>query len=145
MLLLNMDSSIEASPRNPAARCRAGDRGHHGGSAMRLLGEALEQQQRRSKDRLIVALDVPTHDRALELVDLLDNVGFFKVGLELLLAADLLRFLQRLRDQKRQNAGVFVDLKLGGDIGNTITSLVRQLQALDVKFLTLVESGPLAI
>jgi orotidine-5'-phosphate decarboxylase len=105
----------------------------------------LQQQQLSGQDRLIVALDVPTHDRAFELVHLLDNVGFFKIGLELLLAGDLLGFLQRLQEQKRQNAGVFVDLKLGGDIANTIASLVRQLQALNVKFLTLVESVPLAI
>jgi orotidine-5'-phosphate decarboxylase len=104
-----------------------------------------QQQQLRAQDRLIVALDVPTHGRALELVDLLDNVGFFKVGLELLLAGDLLRLLQRLQEQRQQNAAVFVDLKLGGDIGNTIASLVRQLQALNVRFLTLVESVPLAI
>jgi orotidine-5'-phosphate decarboxylase len=112
---------------------------------MRIRGNSLRQQQLRGQDRLIVALDVPTHDRAFELVDLLDNVGFFKIGLELLLAGDLLRFLQRLQEQKRQDTGVFVDLKLGGDIGNTIASLVRQLQPLNVKFLTLVESVPLAI
>ena len=105
----------------------------------------MQQQHLRGRDRLIVALDVPTHGHALELVDLLDNVGFFKVGLELLLAGDLLRLLQRLQDQRQQNAAVFVDLKLGGDIGNTIASLVRQLQSLNVKFLTLVESVPLAI
>jgi orotidine-5'-phosphate decarboxylase len=105
----------------------------------------VQHQQLKGQDRLIVALDVPTHERALQLVDQLDNIGFFKVGLELLLAGDLLRFLQRVQEQRQQNAGVFVDLKLGGDIGNTIASLVRQLQALNVKFLTLVESVPLAI
>ena len=40
------------------------------------------------KDRVIVALDVPTHDEAVALVDALDNVSFFKVGLELFLAGD---------------------------------------------------------
>ena len=40
----------------------------------------------RGKDRLIVALDVPTHDAALALVDELENVSFFKIGLELLFA-----------------------------------------------------------
>lgn len=99
----------------------------------------------RGKDRLIVALDVPTHAQALALVDNLDNVAFFKVGLELLLAGDLLGFLQRLQERRKGDGGVFLDLKLGGDIGNTIASLIRQLQPLNVKFLTLVESVPLAI
>src|ERR1700688_2946091 len=148
MRLLTWTVGSRAGPVNPSAGSRRvcfDNRYHLSDSGMRILGKSLQQQQLRSQDRLIVALDVPTHDRAFELVDLLDNVGFFKVGLELLLAGDLLRFLQRLRDQKRQNAGVFVDLKLGGDIGNTIASLVRQLQALNVKFLTLIESVPLAI
>ncbi len=99
----------------------------------------------RGKDRLIVALDVPTHDQAFALVDQLDNVAFFKVGLELLLAGDLLAFLAKLQERRSYAGGVFVDLKLGGDIGNTIASLIRQLQPLNVKFLTLVESVPLAI
>jgi orotidine-5'-phosphate decarboxylase len=110
------------------------NRYHLRDSGTRIRGKSLRQQQLRGQDRLIVALDVPTHDRAFELVDLLDNVGFFKIGLELLLAGDLLRFLQRLQEQKRQDTGVFVDLKLGGDIGNTIASLVRQRQPLNVKF-----------
>jgi orotidine-5'-phosphate decarboxylase len=99
----------------------------------------------RGKDRLIVALDVPTHAQALALVDNLDNVELFKVGLELLLAGDLLAFLSRLQERRSGNGGVFVDLKLGGDIGNTMASLIRQLQPLNVKFLTLVEAVPLAI
>lgn len=97
------------------------------------------------KDRLIVALDVPTHAQAFDLVDALDNVVFFKVGIELLLAGDLLGFLTQLQRRRHQDGGVFVDLKLGGDIGNTIASLIRQLQVLNVKFLTLTESVPLGI
>lgn len=97
------------------------------------------------KDRLIVALDVPTHERAFELVDKLDNVSFFKVGLQLFLAGDVLGFIQRLQSRRAGHGGVFVDLKLSGDIGNTITSLVEGCLALNVKFITLVESNPLAI
>ena len=41
------------------------------------------------KDRLIVALDVPTHEEALTLVGKLENVSFFKVGFELFLAGNL--------------------------------------------------------
>jgi orotidine-5'-phosphate decarboxylase len=102
-------------------------------------------EQLSGKERLIVALDVPTHERALQLVDQLDNVSFFKVGLELLIAGDLRGLLHQLQERRQQVGGVFVDLKLSGDIGNTMASLIRQLQPLNVKFFTLVESVPLAI
>jgi orotidine-5'-phosphate decarboxylase len=99
----------------------------------------------KGKDRLIVALDVPTAKEAFAMVDKLDNVSFFKVGLQLLMAGDLLGFLSRLQDRRSSTGGVFVDLKLSGDIGNTITKFVEACAELNVKFLTLVESVPLAI
>ena len=40
---------------------------------------------------------------------------------------------------------MFVDLKLAGDIGNTITALVNQSGKLGIRFMTVVESVPLAI
>ncbi len=97
------------------------------------------------KDRLIVALDVPTHKQAFELVERLDNVSFFKVGLQLLLAGDMLGFIRRLQESRASQGGVFVDLKLSGDIGNTITRLVEGCMALNVKFITLVEAQQSAI
>src|SRR4051812_47993512 len=57
------------------------------------------------KDRLIVALDVPTVDEALRAVEQLDNVTFFKIGLQLFITGGLPDLLQRLRGSKR----VFVD------------------------------------
>lgn len=99
----------------------------------------------RGQERLIVALDVPTHDQAFALVDSLDNVVLFKVGWELLMAGDLLGFIQRLQERRANKGGVFIDLKLSGDIGNTVSSFVRRCLAVDVKFLTLVETVPLAI
>ena len=99
----------------------------------------------RGKDRLIVALDVPTHERAFELVDKLDNVSFFKVGLELFMAGGMIGFLRHLQERRASQGGVFVDLKLSGDIGNTITRLVESCMVLNVKFITLVESAPSAI
>lgn len=102
-------------------------------------------QELTGKDRLIVALDVSTHERAFELVDKLDNVSFFKVGLQLFLAGDVLGFIQKLQARRAGQGGVFVDLKLSGDIGNTIMRLVEGCVALNVKFITLVESVPLAI
>lgn len=95
------------------------------------------------QDRLIVALDVSTHDEAFRLVDELPNVSFFKVGLQLLMSGDILGFLGKL--QQRRNGGVFLDLKLSGDIGNTITELVKACTALNVRFLTLVKSHPASI
>ena len=95
--------------------------------------------------RLIVALDVPTHDRAIKLVDDLDNVSFFKVGLELLFAGGLYSLLERLYERRRGSGGIFVDLKLSGDIGNTVSALIRQSQHFGVQFITLVESVPFAI
>ena len=92
------------------------------------------------KDRLIVALDVPTHEQAFELVSKLDNVSFFKVGLQLFMAGDMLGFIRKLQESRASQGGVFVDLKLSGDIGHTIIGLVEGCMALNVKFITLVES-----
>lgn len=97
------------------------------------------------KDRLIVALDVPTHDEALRLVDDLANVSFFKIGLELFMAGDLFGFLKKLQERSREGGGVFVDLKLGGDIGNTIVGFANQSRRLGIRFITLVPADPIAI
>ena len=97
------------------------------------------------KDRLIVALDVPTHEQAFKLVEKLDNVSFFKVGLQLFMAGDILGFIRELQSRRSSQGGVFVDLKLSGDIGNTIIGLVEGCLALNVKFITLVESVPSSI
>ena len=94
------------------------------------------------KDRLIVALDVPTHEEAFTLVEKLDNVSFFKVGLELFLAGNLLGFIKELQERRSGQGGVFVDLKLSGDIGNTISRFIEGCMALNVKFVTLTESMP---
>jgi len=91
----------------------------------------------RGKDRLIVALDVPTVDEALRLVDTLDNVSFFKIGLQLFLTGGLPRLLQSLSQKQ-----VFVDLKVPGDIANTIAAVVDVCVTGNVTFLTLSESMP---
>ena len=97
------------------------------------------------EDRLIVALDVPTHDEALRIVDDIANVSFFKIGLELFMAGDLFGFLERLQERRRPGGGVFVDLKLGGDIGNTIIGFANQSRRLGIRFITLVPAEPIAI
>src|SRR5882762_1215313 len=91
----------------------------------------------RGQDRLIVALDVPTVEEALRLVDTLSNVSFFKIGLQLFMTGGLPTLLQSLRQKQ-----VFVDLKVPGDIANTIAAVVDACVTGNVAFLTLSESMP---
>ena len=93
-----------------------------------------------SAQHLIVALDVPTHGEAIRLVRNLRNVSFFKVGLELVLAGDLFGFLRRVQDE-RGEASIFVDLKTGGDIGNTIVRFVDRAADLGIRFMTFIKAA----
>jgi orotidine-5'-phosphate decarboxylase len=95
--------------------------------------------QMRGAERLIVALDVPTVDEALRAVKELDNVSFFKVGLQLFMAGGLPTLLQSLRAKR-----VFVDLKVPGDISNTIGAVIDVCIEHRVTFLTLSDSMPSA-
>jgi len=90
-------------------------------------------------------LDVPTLDQARGLMQLLDNVWFFKVGWQLVLAAGLLELLKTLKEARGQEGEVFIDLKLAGDIGNTMTNLVKPMAELGVRFMTLQEAAESAI
>jgi orotidine-5'-phosphate decarboxylase len=94
---------------------------------------------RTGKESLIVALDLPTVDAALQMVENLDNVSFFKVGLQLFMTGELPRLLVALRQKE-----LFVDLKVPGDIANTIGSIIDLCVNMGVRFLTLSESMPLA-
>lgn len=86
-----------------------------------------------TKDRLIVALDMPTVEEARRLVVTLgDSVTFYKVGLELLFAGGL----DLARDLKRQGKRVFLDMKLL-DIGNTVERAVANATELGVDFITI--------
>jgi len=85
-----------------------------------------------AKDRLIVALDMPTIEEARRLVATLgDTVSFYKVGLELLFAGGL----DLARDLRHQGKRVFLDMKLL-DIGNTVERAVANASELGVYFLT---------
>ncbi len=99
----------------------------------------------RPSERLIVALDLPTHEDAIRMVEMLENVSFFKIGLQLLMAGDLLAFLRRLRELRGDDGGVFIDLKIAGDIGNTVNSFVVAAADLGIRFITLVEAAERAI
>ena len=86
------------------------------------------------RERLIVALDVDTHDAALDLVrELGDAVWFYKIGLQLFLAANHLDLIKRLRGLGKR---VFADLKLF-DVPETVASAVRQLASSGAEFATI--------
>lgn len=91
------------------------------------------------RERLIVALDVSTHAEAERLVEALDNVSLFKIGLRLFLAGDLQGLVRRIL-ARRRGGGIFIDLKMAGDISNTISDLVGEASKLGVRFITLAES-----
>jgi len=73
------------------------------------------------EDRLIVALDYPCWAEAEKLVQLLPEVKFFKVGLELYLASRG----QAVSNLKKMGKEVFLDLKFH-DIPNTVGRACRQ-------------------
>lgn len=85
-----------------------------------------------AKDRLIVALDMPTLEEAERLVATLNGtVNFYKVGLELLFSGGL----ELARVLKAEGKRVFLDMKLL-DIGNTVERAVENATEFGVDFLT---------
>lgn len=90
-----------------------------------------------ARERLIVALDVPTRGAALTLADRLQPfAATMKVGLQLFIAEgpDLVRAL------RNRGVNVFLDLKLC-DIPNTVARAVESAVKLDVQMLTIHASG----
>src|ERR1700751_5959439 len=87
--------------------------------------------------RLAVALDFPDATAALACADqLAGSVSWFKVGLELYLAAgDSI-----VRELKRPGHSVFLDLKLH-DIPNTAAAAIRSLARLEPDMLTIHAAG----
>jgi orotidine-5'-phosphate decarboxylase len=85
------------------------------------------------RERLIVALDVPSVGEAEAMVNRLgDSVSFYKIGLQLIFAGglDLARALATSGKQ------VFLDVKLL-DIDNTVEGAVRSIAAMGVTFATI--------
>ena len=88
-------------------------------------------------EKIIVALDVPTSERALKLVaQLREQIEFFKIGLQLYTAAGP----EIVRAVSATGAKVFLDLKLH-DIPNTVARAVELATALGVQMLTIHLSG----
>jgi len=88
-------------------------------------------------ERLIVALDVPAADAALEIAGKLeDQCRWFKVGLELYIAAGP-AIVEKLA---ARGHSVFLDLKLH-DIPNTVAAAIRSASSLGAKMLTVHAAG----
>jgi orotidine-5'-phosphate decarboxylase len=85
-----------------------------------------------SRDRLIVALDVPSVASAESVIAKLgDSVTFYKIGYQLGLAGGL-PLARRLTEAGKK---VFIDFKLH-DIGNTVARGVESVASLGATFLT---------
>jgi orotidine-5'-phosphate decarboxylase len=85
-----------------------------------------------TKDRLIVALDLPSTEAAEAMVGRLgDAVTFYKIGYRLAYAGGL-PLVGKLADRGKK---VFLDLKLH-DIGNTVMQGVQSIASLGATFLT---------
>jgi orotidine-5'-phosphate decarboxylase len=84
------------------------------------------------RDRLIVALDVPSVDEAKSLIDTLgDSVGVYKIGLELLFSGGF----SLARELAAQGRPVFVDAKLL-DIEATVERATAIIAETGAAFLT---------
>ena len=88
---------------------------------------------RNIRDKLIVALDVPTGADAKTLVETLgDSVHFYKIGLELFMARNTFELIDWLLGMDKK---VFVDLKFF-DVPATVGRAVRQLTGRGISFTT---------
>ena len=84
------------------------------------------------RDRLIVALDLPSVGAAESIVSRLgDTVSFYKIGYELGFAGGLGFARELIADGKK----VFIDFKLH-DIGNTVAKGVASVATMGASFLT---------
>jgi orotidine-5'-phosphate decarboxylase len=85
-----------------------------------------------ARDRLIVALDLPTVEAARVLVGQLGKAAtFYKIGLELAMAGGL----DLARELTQRGSQVFLDMKLL-DIENTVERATRNAAATGASFLT---------
>lgn len=86
-----------------------------------------------ARERLIVALDYPTQDKARELVEQLgDAAHFYKVGLELFMDGGYFELIDWLRERGKS---VFVDLKFF-DVPATVGRALSRLNGRGIRFAT---------
>ncbi len=85
------------------------------------------------KDRVFIALDLPSVAAAEELVAHLGHeAGAYKIGYELVFSGGGLALAKKLADQGKR---VFLDMKLH-DIGNTVEKGVSQIAQMGLTYLT---------
>ena len=85
------------------------------------------------QERLIFALDVPSTEKAKQLVEELgESISFYKIGLELFMSGGYLEFIGWLNQKKKK---VFVDLKFF-DVPQTVHSAISQLGKYGASFTT---------
>jgi orotidine-5'-phosphate decarboxylase len=91
----------------------------------------------KTADKIIVALDVATKEKALDLIDELHGqISFFKIGLQPYTAEGP----EIVRAVRAAGANVFLDLKLH-DIPNTVALAVESAAHLEIQMLTIHLSG----
>lgn len=92
----------------------------------------MTQPNRKPDERIICALDVPTTAQAAALVSqILDAVGFYKIGLQLFATGGM----ELARDLKAEGRKVFLDWKLH-DIGATVEKAAASLAEAGCDLLT---------
>lgn len=90
-------------------------------------------------ERIIFALDVPSHEEAMHLIDNLDReIRFFKVGLQLFMAG----WFKTIDALVERGCKVMVDLKFF-DIPETVKLAVSQLNNRGVTFATVHGNDPI--
>lgn len=86
------------------------------------------------RERLMMALDVPSISEAQTLVEELgDSVLFYKVGMELFMSGDYFGFIEWLKQRDKK---VFVDLKFF-DVPETVGRAIKALSLKGVDFATI--------
>ncbi|GAB1544558.1 orotidine-5'-phosphate decarboxylase [Scytonema sp. NUACC21] len=85
-----------------------------------------------AEDRIIVPLDVPDEEAAIVLVERLEQVSFWKVGLELFTSTGP-KILEALKSRQKR---IFLDLKFH-DIPNTVAGACRVAARYGVDLLTI--------
>ncbi|MGI9524017.1 MAG: orotidine-5'-phosphate decarboxylase [Hyphomicrobiaceae bacterium] len=86
-----------------------------------------------NRERMIVALDMPSAEHARKLVDTLGTrVSFYKIGLELVMSGGLDLATDLIASGKR----VFLDMKFL-DISNTVERAVARVAETGISFLTI--------
>lgn len=85
------------------------------------------------KEKIFIALDVPTVQEAEKLVETIGDVGAaYKIGYQLAFAGGL----EFAKELSKAGKSVFLDMKLH-DIGNTISHAVENVAKIGVDFLTI--------